>query len=173
MDLYVTNPPWVNSPWVHPNRVKLQALIRFIKLWHLRYASSHASTKPYEIELYEVCVRKALLTNFKNFSGLSHEVGHRSIAVEQHPIDGQRRIASLFVSESQPIYTQEQPHISFENFVELIRFLAAYNIVSLGFYAIGVLLVLRILKLRDKIKALNLPKNLFPQSLRPIKAAAL
>lgn len=168
MDVYLTNPPWV-----HPNRVKLQALIRRIKLWQLRRASSHTSTRPYEAELYEVYVQNAWFNSVKRLSGLGHEVGHRAIAVTPYAFDGQQRIASLFVSESQPIYTQEQPHISFENFVELIRFLAAYNVVSQVLNAIGVVPVLRILELRDKIKALNLPKNLFPQSLRPIKAAAL
>ena len=166
MEVFVSSPPWFNSPWGNSYRQQVQNAIRRMKRWQLMRASSHASALPFEVEL--CCPGLQRTQSPVGFGRVGHEFVHALLA------DGQQReVAYLSTLHLQLVSLQEQRDLTSDYLLQLVKFLTAYQVVSHLLYAVRVILVLRIANFWDEIKALNLPKNLFPQSLRPVKAAAL
>jgi hypothetical protein len=90
-------------------------------------------------------------------------------------VDGQHRTAILgaYGQTQVRLDDYEQLLYSLHTFLKLTLFVAAFRAVVEALGYVLIIPIRGVIGLRDLIKALNLPKHLFPQSLRPIKTAAL
>lgn len=158
---YITNPPWHQ-----PAHALIQAWIRRRnRLRLLRRASIGAVTYP--LQNHSVAPLQPLSPDIIIIDlRLSPSTETPPLLVE----DSQSRTSWL---ESVESYYQEAQLWTYYNvFHDLTLFLAAFCAVAKALSAVTTTPVRWLAQIRYKIKALNLPKRLIPQSLRPIESVA-
>jgi hypothetical protein len=173
MDVILTNPPWVKSP-----RVRIQGWVRRISRLSLLRASSGASRRPVEAEIYHDYTHY-LLTYCHSERAIA-ELSNAWAASQPVPlVDGQHGLAALITVSTQAHGWGHLAALSTDEQLQLLNwyliqtlFVAAYNAVFEALAASVSSPIRGVIRIRDKIKALNLPKKLFPQSLRPIEFVA-
>jgi hypothetical protein len=147
--------------------------VRRVKLWRLLHEASHFPID--QEETWTSATVRVLATNPPYNLHNTHEDLLQTLAFKvalRGFVDDEQQVG--YFSD----YAESDLHVGYVERVLLrlydhILFLAAYHAVVEALAYVIVSPIQVVIGLRDKIKALNLPKNLFPQSLRPIKAAAL
>jgi hypothetical protein len=172
-----------HSSFVHLPRPRI--LARVIRQTHERVLHNYISeaAQPHDFEFYISLLQRLrddeiVFIDF-NFSTEMGKCSPAGFIDEQKTINVQPRLLSNMAHEqahallSLTASTQEQYHFSLDTFLDLIRFLEAFNAVCKAICDSVVTNFNELGQLRNRIKSLNLPKNLFPQSLRPAEPAAL
>jgi hypothetical protein len=174
MNVVLANPPWVKVP-----RPRLQA--RVVRQTRVPIFLSYSSTaaRQHDFEFYLSLLQKLheddVLFIDIDLLKLTEQVGFIG---DQYVVDGQRRLHSTIAHEQahalyhQEVATQEQRHFSLKTFLDLIQFLEDFNSVCKAIRDSVVTNFYGLVRVRNRVKSLNLPKSLFPQSLRPVESLA-
>ena len=161
----------------------LQAWVRQRHLWSLGHEISHATlngwynTALLRYSLNTLGQRRCLKVG-ETADDVVSNVVLRLLRLNKPchvNVDGQRRTVFLGGYGQAHFNIETYEHIlqSLHAFLKLTLFVAAFRAVVEALSYVIIVPIRGVIGLEDLIKALNLPKNLFPQSLRPIKAAAL
>ena len=146
-----------NSMGGIPRRASYQALVRRIKLW------LHQSSHP-------VCTDDKPSVDAFGFYLLCelYQESLKSARLYRGEDATKNRIKEL--EEKFAIY---QDSSESQNYFHNVKcFFVALEVIQSALFAVAHVGFSRGWSLRDRIKSLNLPKNLFPQSLRPVESLA-
>lgn len=140
-----------------PRHASFQALVRRIKLW------LHQSSHP-------VCTDDKPSVDASGFYLVweLHQESLKSASLYRGQRGTEKRIKEL-----EKLFALYQDNSASQNYVHNVKcFFAALEVIQSALFAASHAGFSRGWTLRDRIKSLNLPKNLFPQSLRPIESLA-
>jgi hypothetical protein len=153
-----------NPPWVKTYSAVFQAFIR--NLYRRGKLRSHIRVSPVEVETFgEYLLKKSQ----SNIVLIEHGRDYRGkTIIFAGYVDENRRVHLL-----KELYTQyQQEHFWYNYLYNFGLFLSALRAIQDAIFRRIAPCFLGAWNLRYLIKSLNLPKNLFPQSLRPIESLA-
>lgn len=149
----------------------LNAWVRRVKLERLLRESSYASFSVNRDPMLRLLACRSSV----NLEELHADLAQSALA----RIQRLHRNVAIFHRDTVP-ESLAQAHIHLDDAKQFFHtlyghllFVAAYHAVVEALRYVIVVPICGVAGLRDKIKSLNLPKNLFPQSLRPVRGAAL
>jgi hypothetical protein len=158
MRVVIANPPWFNSPATQLQRW----LVNVCRRRFLRN-STYEALRRIEHEFETAYFRKDADIN----------VCCLNLRLNDDSNSEPELLAGPGIRLVRQVYPYQEKLLWADVIDDVVLFLAAFRAVLKALSTYRVLALHGRLSLREKIKSLNLPKNLFPQSLRPIKAAAL